>query len=53
MLASQIAELLARKERLDDQWKATNSLSSGAYSQWMAEAIELLLRIELERARIS
>lgn len=51
MLASKIAELLQRKQQLDIRRQATNSLSSGSYSMWLVEAVELLLQLALEEER--
>jgi hypothetical protein len=45
----EIGTLLARKEAIDQNNKLANNMES--YDVWLANAVELLLRAELERQR--
>ena len=43
----QIMVVLARKQQIDQRKSLNNNMES--YNQWLVDAVELLLRIELER----
>jgi hypothetical protein len=45
----EISLLLARKEGIDKNNKLANNMNS--YDMWLANAVELLLRAELERQK--
>jgi hypothetical protein len=48
-IADDLALMLARKRKLDIESQVSNNMAS--YDRWIIDALELQLRIELERNR--
>ena len=51
MQNSELVEMLRRKQELDQQNRLANNMADS--SHWVADALELLLRLELERRKHS